>query len=217
MNKLVAISIGLVAIFVTVQGHGRLRVPASTGSLWRDPEFEQYNPPKDFDDNAGYCGGFWQQYGVNEGRCGICGDAYDLPSPRPHEGGGTFGRGIITANYTAGQEIDVSIELTKSHLGYFEFRLCPHNNPLSPATQECLDQYVLPLADGTGTQYPIPTYDDGWHTIRLRLPEGVTCRQCVLQWHYRVGNSVGECEDGAWRMGCGDQETFRACADIAIN
>lgn len=85
------------------------------------------------------------------------------------------------------QVIDVEIDLTASHLGYFEFRLCPQNNPLVPATQSCLDKYVLPLADGSGTRYPIPTFDKGLQRYQVKLPEGVTCEQCVLQWHYNTG------------------------------
>lgn len=31
------------------------------------------------------------------------------------------------------------------------------------------------------------------------------------------GNSWGECEDGSYAVGCGNQETFRGCSDIAIS
>lgn len=31
------------------------------------------------------------------------------------------------------------------------------------------------------------------------------------------GNSWGVCEDGGQKMGCGAQETFVNCADVAIN
>lgn len=39
----------------------------------------------------------------NGGKCGICGDAYHLKQPRPHETGGEFGRGIISRHYFSGQ------------------------------------------------------------------------------------------------------------------
>lgn len=39
----------------------------------------------------------------NQGKCGVCGDAYNLPSPRPHEAGGEYARGIISKFYAAGQ------------------------------------------------------------------------------------------------------------------
>ena len=62
----------------------------------------------------------------------------------------------------------------------------------------------------------------------IKLPEGVTCWQCLLQWTWITANRWGvgpqtpfwatefcaEDEEGA--IGCGPQETFRGCADICI-
>lgn len=45
----------------------------------------------------------WEQ---NDGQCGVCGDAYNLRSPRPHEAGGEYGKGIISRRYAAGQVIN---------------------------------------------------------------------------------------------------------------
>jgi len=199
-----------------VHGHGRLWKPAGRGTLWRFPQYQSFNPQPDYDDNQGFCGGAATQFGLNEGKCGICGDPFNEPQPRTHEGGGLYGRGIIAAEYKAGQVIDIQIDLTASHLGYFELRLCPQNNPLVPATQSCLDQHVLQLADGSGTRFPINTFNQVMYSYQVRLPAGVTCAQCVLQWHYNTGNSYGYCEDGSFKLGCGDQETFRACADVRI-
>ena len=42
---------------------------------------------------------------MNKGRCGECGDPWDLPRPRPNESGGTFGTGIISRAY---RQADVS-------------------------------------------------------------------------------------------------------------
>jgi hypothetical protein len=42
------------------------------------------------------------------------------------------------------------------------------------------------------------------------------CQHCVLQWKYIAGNNWGICADGNGAVGCGDQEEFRACADVAI-
>lgn len=42
----------------------------------------------------------WEQ---NSGKCGVCGDAYHLSAPRPHEAGGDYGKGIISRRYAAGQ------------------------------------------------------------------------------------------------------------------
>ena len=49
-----------------------------------------------------------------------------------------------------------------------------------------------------------------------RLPLAVTCDQCILQWSYIGGNNWGTCANGTSGLGCGDQETFRSCADIRI-
>lgn len=48
----------------------------------------------------------WEQ---NEGNCGVCGDAYNLRSPRPHEAGGEYGKGIISRRYAAGQVINCTL------------------------------------------------------------------------------------------------------------
>ena len=32
-----------------------------------------------------------------------------------------------------------------------------------------------------------------------------------------LGNNWGQCDDGSYEEGCGPQETFRSCADVAIH
>ena len=44
----------------------------------------------------------------------------------------------------------IRVELTANHMGYFEFRLCPNNNPAKVASQRCLDQYILDQIEGKG-------------------------------------------------------------------
>ena len=39
----------------------------------------------------------------NGGKCGVCGDNVADPQPRPHEGGGKYGQGVIGRRYTTGQ------------------------------------------------------------------------------------------------------------------
>ena len=51
--------------------------------------------------------------------------------------------------------------------------------------------------------------------FRVKLPTGLTCSQCVLQWKYRSGNNWGT-EEGFSGLGYGFQEEFYNCADIAI-
>lgn len=156
------------------------------------------------------------QYEQSAGKCGVCGDPWN--GPRDNEEGGKYSNGIIVRSYESGEVISVTVQLTASHKGYFEFKLCPKDNPRKRTTQECLDKYPLQLADGTGTRYNIPN-KNGYQllTVKLRLPEDVTCRDCTFQWKYNAGNSWGA-DSGGGRgcLGCGNQEQFYGCADIAI-
>lgn len=155
----------------------------------------------------------------NGGKCGICGDAYHLKQPRPHETGGEFGRGIISRHYFSGQIIDIVIELTSNHRGRFELYLCPNNNPKQEATQSCFDRYPL-YVYGTNREvrYLIPPDSNKKETFyyKVKLPPYLTCSQCVLQWTYYTGNMWGRCPNGTEGLGCGHAETFRNCADIRI-
>jgi uncharacterized protein (DUF608 family) len=93
---------------------------------------------------------FQYQWTTNNGKCGICGDPYD--AERENEAGGKYATGLISAHYKTGQTIDIAVQITANHLGWFEFRLCDNNNPKKAATPECLDKYLLQLADGSGTR-----------------------------------------------------------------
>lgn len=55
----------------------------------------------------------WQR---NGGKCGVCGDAWHLPSPRPNEAGGVYGRGIIVRKYKPGQVIKNFLMILKFSL-----------------------------------------------------------------------------------------------------
>ncbi|CAG7720002.1 unnamed protein product [Allacma fusca] len=90
-----------------------------------------------------------------------------------------------------------------------------NKGPGAMETQECLDQNLLQLEDGS-TQFPIPAVS-GHYYPKVKLPSNLTCEHCVLQWHYRAGNNWGYCDDGRGAVGCGPQETFRACSDISIS
>merc|ERR1712121_518255 len=199
------------AVFSGVSGHGRLAQPPARSSAWR----YGFKTPVNYDDTQLWCGGFARQYEQNGGKCGICGDPYD--GVREHEAGGRFASGTIVAEYTEGDVIDVTVDITVNHRGYFEFRLCPHNNIHKPATQECLDRYVLQLADGSGTRLPILGHMK-LTKLKLQLPRGVTCSQCILQWKYNAGNRWGtDPVTGRSGLGYGPQEQFYGCADISIH
>ena len=192
-----------------VLSHGRLIEPPARTSAWRFG----FSTPADYNDHETNCGGFGRQWGKNRGRCGQCGDAWDLAQPRPGEGGGTYGKGVIVRTYSPGQVVKVTVDVTANHKGYFQFSLCPHNKPSVPAPGSCFTSLRLSsggkkffIGPGTGSQSAL-----------VRLPAGLTCSQCVLQWRYVAGNNWGRCRDGEGRVGCGPQEEFRACADIRIS
>ncbi|XP_034237429.1 uncharacterized protein LOC117642903 [Thrips palmi] len=202
-----------------VRGHGRLIEPPSRSSMWR----YGFETPPDYNDHELYCGGFSRQWQRNKGRCGVCGDPWDTPQPRLHEAGGKYGTGTLVRKYLTGTAITIRIELTANHRGYFEFRLCPVNDAKQDATQECLDRHVLQRAersrDGEAEAHESRLYPGPGNKVfpsKYRLPAGLTCKHCVLQWRYIAGNNWGMCPNGTGAVGCGPQEEFRACADVAI-
>ncbi|XP_046418425.1 uncharacterized protein LOC124178807 isoform X1 [Neodiprion fabricii] len=196
--------------FSDVLGHGRLIEPPSRASMWR----YGFNTPHNYNDNELYCGGFSRQWNRNKGKCGICGDPWDVKPPRPNETGGKYGNSIIVRKYRTGSIIPVQVELTANHHGYFEFRLCPMAHAGTEVTDDCLDQHVLIEESGTPRYYPGP--GNKIFESHYKLPDDVTCSQCVFQWRYVAGNNWGKCDNGTEAVGCGPQEEFRACADISI-
>ncbi|XP_033748370.1 uncharacterized protein LOC117333264 [Pecten maximus] len=198
----------LLALYVAeVRGHGRLLEPPSRASMWR----RGFHSPKNYNDNQLFCGGFYRQWSLNGGKCGVCGDPWD--GPREHEAGGIYATGTITRNYTEGATIDIEIQVTASHHGFFEFRLCPNNDPSKPVTQECLDRHVLKQPDGKTRVIEVGRAQT--YRAKLILPDRVTCSQCLLQWKWNTGNSYG-CDAKRCCKGCGPQEQFYGCSDISI-
>merc|ERR1712098_378762 len=199
-----------------VWGHGMLTDPPARNAMWR----YGYTNPVNYNDNELYCGGFSIQWNQNEGKCGVCGDNFADPEPRPHEAGGRYGNGIIGRRYTMGQTIDIEIDISAHHWGHFELKICPVDGKKSVATQECFDKHPLTLADNQRShQYYIPLDSPKITKFNYKvvLPYGLTCSQCVMQWTYYTGNTWGVCANGTEGMGCGYQETFRNCADVQIN
>ena len=111
---------------------------------------------------------------------------WSIPRPRQNDEGGRYGTGIIGRNYTEGQQVQVHVVLTAGHLGYFEFRLCPKSSAEELVTQECLDQNLLELEDGS-TRYPILSEAAVDYFPVIQLPAGITCDHCVIQWWYTTG------------------------------
>jgi len=200
------------AAFDTANAHGRLWKPTSRSTVWRVPEFANQNPPPNWTDHELYCGGRHQAEDPGMD-CGVCGDPLSQATPRDNEIGGRYYAGIITGRYTSGQIIDVEVELTAAHLGYMEWRLCTNT---ATENQNCFNANLLQRADGAGSRLQV-TNGPGWYRTQLRLPSGVRCSHCVIQWNYRAGNTWGTCPNGSQQGGCGPQETFRGCADVSIS
>lgn len=129
-----------------------------------------------------------------------------------------------------GSVINIRVELTASHSGYFQFSICPD---FKNASQDCLDRHVLKMARRPDATKYYPTEGNKVYEMKYRLPK-TPCPHCVLQWRYIsgesrkqplvfdcrllfcVGNNWGNCPNGTGAIGCGPQEEFRACADITI-
>lgn len=88
---------------------------------------------------------------------------------------------FFVRRYKAGSTINVTVRLTASHMGYFEFSVCPLKTEKELETDKCFDQHYLLLADGSGHKFPINTYGAKDHVVRLVLPKDVTCKHCVLR------------------------------------
>lgn len=116
--------------------------------------------------------------------------------------------------YMAGQEVTFKITISTHHMGHYEFRLC--NRSLDGSTlesaqegQDCLDQVLLQRAPPASTcspndpdpdcqpldaDYPhrwyLPPTSYGMeHVMRYRIPAGLSCRHCTLQWYWATGNT----------------------------
>ncbi len=104
------------------------------------------------------------------------------------------------------------------------------------------NRYPLYLEGESSYRFHIPEDSAKQETFnyKVKLPDGVTCSQCVIQWIYytgkllmrkfnpfimihlgliiylKKGNTWDKCPNGTESVGCGKQESFRNCADIAI-
>lgn len=157
---------------------------------------------------------------------GICGDP---PGNHDHEAGGRFSRGRIGRVYKSGSTIKITLTFTANHMGRLGFKLCDlpdgHLSPLkerSLTSQRCFNRHILRRTDGKvysfirGTEKSV--------TFAYRLPKGVNCSHCVLQWNWETGNSC--CPKSTPRQYCGSgvdvcykyakPEVWNNCADVKI-
>ena len=216
----------VVAAVPAAQGHGWLDQPASRNKQRNIPIGEPQSLPAGGPGLVYADGRRWPN-----GRHGLCGEPYKSTGgavgPGDLSEGGRYATPpIIAARYAAGQTIDISIRVTAFHKGRFSFSLCKDPKRFS---QACLDEHKLVNADGGGLFYYPPGGDGqippgGAFKMRFKLPAGVTCDRCVLQWYWLTGNSCvppGDPRGDKAQMGtCGVSNTppeeFWNCADIAI-
>ncbi|ALC46882.1 CG4367, partial [Drosophila busckii] len=189
-------------------GHGMMLDPPGRSSRWRYDD----SAPKNYDDNALYCGGFWKQT-QNGNKCGLCGDDYSDALPRANELGGKYGQGVIVKSYYSSTLTALNVRITANHLGYFSMDLC-NLDEFNGESDDCFAKYQLEFIDGNKRLYIGST--TGNIEAIVQFPKGVSCKHCVLRWTYTAGNNWGICENGNGALGCGAQETFRSCADISI-
>jgi hypothetical protein len=125
--------------------------------------------------------------------------------------------------------IDARVDMMANHMGWFEFRIMPAygNTEVSQDWLNLLPLEIIQAPSKRTNRYrwDIPgTYSNGvrpgWdrpsYSFKLKLPDGLTCERCVLQWDWTCANRYGT-SDGKTGMGYGPQETFRGCADVRID
>jgi hypothetical protein len=77
----------------------------------------------------------------------------------------------------------VIVDITSAHQGFMEWRLCPDLSRADELT--CFTENLLQLANGEGSQVSVNR--TGRFEVNLRLPTGLICDHCVIQWNYRAG------------------------------
>ncbi|KAF2887067.1 hypothetical protein ILUMI_19106 [Ignelater luminosus] len=168
-----------ITTFEKVSGHGMMLYPPSRSSLWR------YDPtaPINYNDNEVFCGGRGTQWGIHQGRCGVCGDNYGDRIPRNNENTGKYGQGKVVAQYASGRVITTEVYLTTNHRGWFNYSLCNLKDSSQPETEQCFQ--TLLFENGSEEQ----TVDANVRSFqnRVQLPSGLRCKRCVLRWTYRTG------------------------------
>ena len=163
-------------------------------------------------------------------RFGMCGDPWN--GAKRHEAFGKLAHPPrIARRYREGQVMSVRVDLTANHMGRWSLRLCPLPGSATPSverrylSQRCFDRHLLRRADGSGPYTYVPSSASRFR-VTYRLPRGVSCRRCVLQWLYETGNSCSPRGIPARYTGhmlgtCGSRnapagEVFVNCADVQI-
>lgn len=170
------------------------------------------------------------KYDWPHGSHGFCGD------PQVEEDG-KYGAGAPVVTYKSGSIISVEIFITANHGGLHQLRLCPDKK----LTERCFAAHTLRRVNGNpaglwvhrdggkapGAKYSLTErHQDGMkgelYTVDFKLPKGVTCKHCVLQWYWTTGSSCDVPGTPTWMRTsmepCGDvyPEEFWNCIDVQI-
>mmetsp|Transcript_24412 Transcript_24412/g.44236 ORF Transcript_24412/g.44236 Transcript_24412/m.44236 type:complete len:395 (-) Transcript_24412:171-1355(-) len=191
---------------------------------------------------------------------GVCGDGGQWARDSDYV---NFYRGS-QKTYTAGSVVPVEVKITAHHKGHFEISICDRviTSAVTDA-QACLDKWILERAspeeagltdcqpnDARGGCQPVdPRHPErfylppgsGTYKWYVKVPAGLVCEVCTMQWRWWSANSCIPGSDyacfkedlrasgynaDAWGLGsscpgggcdrCGCGEEFRNCADITI-
>jgi hypothetical protein len=173
--------------------HGFLCTPPSRNAAWA---CGVPSAPKNYDLMALNAGGVRTTYPnypdsnpLVYGRCG------DPVGKVEHEAGQTYDSGVHST-YGKGEIMDVQVNITAYHKGWFEIQLCPSY----PESEDCFQTIHKLSIENTSTEGGQPVYN-----FQVQLPCDIVCERCVLRWFYTANNSPGL-----------PHEIFLNCADIKI-
>lgn len=153
----------------------------------------------------------------------ICGDPR---GQHHHEASGKFASPVkIAQRYRAGGVLKARVVITANHMGRWGLRLCALKDASPGAERATLKNCLKPLrlSGGKGRYVYVPSTASESHGS-FRLPRGMSCKRCVVQWRWETSNTcnppgtphkyrnpyVGTCTAGL------RPETFTNCADISI-
>ena len=210
----------LLSFLTIVSGHGSVRDPPARNVLANSDDCPDCL-------NAGGVSVMYN--GVrSKARYGVCGDPWN--AKKDHEAGGKFARGKITRTYKSGSTITLKLSFSANHKGRMSFSICDlpdkrmsSSEERSLTTQRCFNKNVLRRADNQGV-YSFLKGNEDKLVVKYKLPRGLKCKHCVLQWEWLTGNSccpsntpTKYCEHGVSKcFRYTVPETWYNCADIKI-
>ncbi|KAK3288067.1 hypothetical protein CYMTET_4447 [Cymbomonas tetramitiformis] len=257
----VAFFFALVALADSVNGHGYLTIPRSRNAVanedgeWWCPDgyCESCSATEGLCPRPEDCPHCLNRAGGADGLCGIVDDRnYMHPE---NMNGAPILVPPLQATYAKGALVEVDFVIHAHHKGHVELHLCPES---MTTNQECFDAHPLTfVADLLCDEpaQPDPSFPERGYLCPYngqtqnggpitgmpyrhvyRLPEGVQCERCLLQWYYLTANSCAPpgyrnyaFPQATWFQtslpdcgiipedGVGGPEQFWNCADVSIS